>query len=249
MQPFQFYVFVSFIFFLLLNIKTGQFISNNSDHLDKALAITSIAVDSVKAQLGNEPEIKALGVNLDKAKGDTTLDKTEKDKVFAAANIKKLQSALLQEYKNPKSTPFVKRILEHAIQLMNYPEIFVSKALRYYSWSLFILMPIFGFWLWLFFHKARKFYSAHLIYSLSSLSTVFLILSLILAIKLIFPGRMSAPENYLFWLIPIYIWMGLKRFYNRSVFGTTVRFFVLSLIYFVSTFFTALIVFFLSLYF
>ncbi len=252
MEPFKFYVFISFIFFLLLSIKTGQFISDNSDHLDQAAAITTMAVDSVRAELANDSTKQAIKNQFKrdtKEKIPGNLNKTEKDKMFAASNIKKVQASLIKNYKNPKTSPFVKRILGHAIRLMDYPEMFVSKVLRYFSWSLFFLMPFFAFWLWLFFHKTQHYYYSHLIYSLASLSVTFIILSVILAIKLIFPGRMTAPENYLMWLIPIYIWLGLKRFYRRGAFGTTFRMFILSNIYFFSTLIMALLVFFLSLYF
>ncbi|MBE0651479.1 MAG: DUF3667 domain-containing protein [Bacteroidales bacterium] len=252
MEPFKFYVFISFVFFLLLNIKTGQFISDNSDHLDQAVAITSMAVDSVKAQFANDSTKQAIKNQFQWDNNKKTLgklDKTEKDKIFATNNIKRIQASLIENYKNPKTSPFVKRILSHAIRLMDYPDMFVSKVLRYFSWSLFFLMPFFGFCLWVFFHKTQKYYYGHLIYSLASLSTTFIVLSVILALKLIFPGRMTAPENFLFWLIPVYIWLGLKRFYGRKALGTTFRMFILSNIYFVSTLIMVLLVFFLSLYF
>jgi hypothetical protein len=177
------------------------------------------------------------------------LDKTQRDKVFASKNIKKMQYYLLKAYNKPKAGPFEKRLLGNTIRLMDFPQVFVTRALQYFSWSLFVLVPFFAFWLWLFFHKTRKFYFDHLVYSLASVSTTFMILSIILAIKLIFPNKLSAPENYLLWLIPIYIWLGMKKYYKRSVIGTTFKFFVLSTIYWFSSLMAGLIVFFLSIYF
>lgn len=87
----------------------------------------------------------------------------------------------------------------------------------------------------------------HLIYSLSSVSTTFFVLSIILAIKLIFPEKNSAPENYLLLLIPIYVIFGLKRFYNRSWVNTIFKFVALSFIYSFSIWMTAGIVFVLSI--
>lgn len=315
MQPFKFYVFVSFVFFLLLHIKTGEFISANSDtnptaittpisaqdsaDVNSAHAIIqkslSTAKENVKHPLATaekankllEPannksldnnEINqvrsALLLATDPKTADSLtkriqkkiaedqankqaaagkrgkqLDKTQRDKVFATKNIKRMQYYLLKEYNKPKTGAFEKRLLGNTIRLMDFPQVFVTRALQYFSWSLFILVPFFALWLWLFFHKTRKFYFDHLVYSLASVSTTFMILSIILAIKLIFPNKLSAPENYLMWLIPIYIWLGMKRFYKRSVIGTTFKFFVLSTIYWFSSLMAGLVVFFLSIYF
>ncbi len=315
MQPFKFYVFVSFVFFLLLHIKTGEFISANSDSSPTAIttpvtAKDSVAVNSAQnliqkslstakerlnhpmetAQMAKKLENPGTSKNLEKneinqvrsallfatdaktadsltgiiqkkfaeeeagkqvfaANNEKQLNKTERDKVFATKNIKRAQYYLLKAYNKPNTGPFEKRLLGNTIRLMDFPQMFVTRALQYFSWSLFVLVPFFAFWLWMFFHKTRKFYFDHLVYSLASVSTTFLILSLILAIKLIFPNKLSAPENYLLWLIPIYIWLGMKRFYKRSVMGTTFKFFVLSTIYWFSSLMAGLVVFFLSIYF
>ncbi len=315
MQPFKFYVFVSFVFFLLLHLKTGEFISANSDSNPTAITTPITAKDSADVnsaqaiiqtsfskakehvnhpkatieeakKLDDSDSIKSnennnlkqlrsailLATNAKTADSLThviqkkiaeqnasknaiagneekRLDKTQRDKVFASKNIKKMQYYLLKAYNKPKAGPFEKRLLGNTIRLMDFPQVFVTRALQYFSWSLFVLVPFFAFWLWLFFHKTRKFYFDHLVYSLASVSTTFMILSIILAIKLIFPNKLSAPENYLLWLIPIYIWLGMKKYYKRSVIGTTFKFFVLSTIYWFSSLMAGLIVFFLSIYF
>lgn len=315
MQPFKFYVFVSFVFFLLLHLKTGEFISANSDANPTAITTPISAKDSADvnsahaiiekslstakerlnhpmktAEMAKKLDKTGTGKNLDKdeinqvrsalllatdkktadsltrkiqnkiaeenankkASADSsgvTLSKTERDKVFTTKNIKKVQYYLLKAYNKPNTSPFAKRLLGNTIRLMDFPQVFVTRALQYFSWSLFVLVPFFAFWLWLFFHKTRSFYFDHLVYSLASVSTTFLILSIILAIKLIFPNKLSAPENYLLWLIPIYIWLGMKKYYKRSVIGTTFKFFVLSAIYWFSSLMAGLVVFFLSIYF
>ena len=248
MQPFQFYVFVSFIFFLLLNIKTNQIISDTTLKLGNNKNISAV-LDSTQKALGADTAY----VNLRPIASDTTLlkhlSKTQRDEQAVSSSVKKLQQMLQKKYDKPGNSNIEKRLLHNTIRLMNYPEMFASKALRYFSWSLFFLMPIFAFWLWAFFHKTRRYYSGHLIYSLASLSTAFLFLIVMVAVKLIFPGKQSAPENYLFLVIPVYLWIGLKKFYHRSVLNTTVKFFLLSFIYFVTSMVAMLIVFVLSIYF
>ena len=316
MQPFKFYVFVSFVFFLLLHLKTGEFISSNSENLnptsitaplstkdsaeinsadalirknftkakesvsnpvlaaEKAkrlnqsgtdrtldstqikklkkmllLATDSKTTDSITAEIQKKIAQGTTNLKTVSGKNRDTLSRMKRDKLFTEKNIKKLQAILLKSYNQPNKNSFSKRILGNTIRLMNYPEVFVTRALQYFSWSLFVLVPFFALWLWLFFHKTRKFYFGHLVYSLASLSTTFIILSIILTIKLIFPHKVSAPENYLLWLIPVYLWIGLKRYYKRSIIGTTFKLLVLSSIYWISSFLAALVVFFLSIYF
>lgn len=245
MPPLQFYVFMSFVFFLLLNIKTGSVISETTNKLSKIQA-DSTAIDSVQTALKLNELTYALKNEPDSL--EKKLTKHQKNKLFTTRGIKSLQKTLIKKYKDPKNSPYQKRILQNAIRLMDYPELFVSKMLRYFSWSMFFLMPVFGFWLWAFFHKTRRFYLGHLIFSLESLSITFLIFSVMLAIKLIFPHKTMAPENYLFWLIPLYIWLGLKKFYHRSVWNTSYKFILLSFIYFLTTALTVSIVFFLAIY-
>ncbi|MBN2616097.1 MAG: DUF3667 domain-containing protein [Bacteroidales bacterium] len=245
MPPLQFYVFISFVFFLLLNIKTGSFISEATNKLSEIQADSTL-VDSAKTA----QQIKELTYTL-KNEPDSLekkITKHQKNKTSAINSIKLLQKTLIKQSKNPNNTPYKKRILQNAIRLMDYPEMFVSKTLRYLSWSMFLLMPVFAFWLWAFFHKTRKFFLGHLIFSLESLSATFLIFSVMLAVKLIFPHKTIAPENYLFWLVPLYIWLGLKKFYHRSAWNTTYKFILLSFIYFFTTMITASVVFILSIY-
>ncbi|MBN2638692.1 MAG: DUF3667 domain-containing protein [Bacteroidales bacterium] len=246
MPPLQFYVFVSFIFFLLLNLKTGSLISETSDKLSK-IQTDSTVVDSVKTVQKLDELVYTLKNEPDSLEKKLT-NRPKHNKAYAAESLKLLQKAFIKKYNDPKTSSYKKKMLKNAIRLMDYPEMFVSKTLRYFSWSMFFLMPVFAFWLWIFFHKTRKFYLGHLIFSLESLSVTFLIFSVMMAIKLIFPHKTIFPENYLFLIPPLYIWLGLKKFYHRSFWNTTFKFILLSNIFFFTTLLTVSVVFFLSIY-
>ncbi len=268
MPPFQFYVFMSFIFFLLLNIVTSNLIKENmesdtaissdslqSDSLSLAkantleLEINNVVFNSIEA--GNTDSIKESVDELVKANTEPLQTERRKKKktLFTKQDLKKAQVELEKQVAKPGHTETEIRIITNVIKMLGYPDVFMSKMFRFLSWSLFILMPVFGFWLFIFFRKSRKYYSGHFIYSLLVHATAFLILSLIIAIKLIFPERASSPENYLFWLIPAYIWFGMKKFYGRSIVRTSLKFLFVSFFYSISVVIAVAFVFVVSVYF
>ncbi len=242
MKPFQFYVFVSFLFFLLLNIQTKNIISFDQDnHL---IANDAVMKDSVNATVDLEG-------NTDAPIFDSS-SKTVKPKssgLISLADIEKAKTEIEKVLEKGGHTNTQQRLLRNTIKMLSYPDVFISKLYKYFSWSFFIVMPLFAFWLWLFFHKTRKYYSSHFIYSLNLHATTFLIFTLIVAIKLIFPNKGISIENWLFWLIPVYIWLGMRKYYGRSKRQTTFKFLVLSFIYMFSITLTASFVFLISLYF
>jgi len=248
MKPFQFYVFVSFLFFLLLSIQTNRLIERNLSS-DEALISDSLAVDSL-ADTG-EQSLLQMNRNFDSLAQDSlqNLSKGSKKRERTIVNLSKAKTYLEKTLAKGGHTEGEVRILKNAIKMVNYPDAFISKLYRYLSWSFFLVMPVFAFWLWLFFRKKRKYYSSHFIYSLILHATIFLVFTLILVIKMIFPDKTVNWENYLYWLIPMYVWLGMKQYYGRSVLRTTFNFLFLGGVYTFSMFVTVIMVFLVSLYF
>lgn len=251
MKPFQFYVLISFLFFLLLNIQTKRFIDLDKNTASGTVQDT-LAKDSVMLLTKDLPFSGNSMADSLIAEGFANIPMPAEQKnnqIISLEDLEKVQSILQENLKNNGKPDFQNRIIRNAIKMLDYPTVFISKLYKYISWSFFIVMPLFGFWLWLFFYKKRKYYSGHFIYSLNTHATTFLVLASIIAIKLIFPDKESSFENYLFWLIPLYIWLGMKKYYNNSIIRTTFKFLFLSFIYTLSIAFTVSIVFMISLYF
>jgi hypothetical protein len=247
MKPFQFYVFVSFVFFLLLSIQTNRLIEGNFD-LAEGLASDSLAIDSLVSS--TEETLLQLNWNTDSLARDSLRieSKGPDKKARIMTNLLKAKTYFEEKLAKGGHTESEERMLRNTIKMVNYPDAFISKLYKYLSWSLFMVMPIFAFWLWLFFRKKRKYYSAHFIYSLILHATIFLVFTLILVIKMIFPDKSIHWENYLFWLIPIYVWIGMKQYYGRSVLRTTFNFLFLGGVYTFSMVITVLMVFLISVY-
>ena len=246
MKPFQFYVFVSFVFFLLLSIQTGRFID-----VDRftSLGIEQDSITNDTLISADDTEWFVIGTTSDSLLPDSTkLEKVTKTSIISAADLAKAKTSLTNQLLEKDITPVEKRFIQNTLYMLNYPDAFLVKLYKYLSWSFFLVMPIFAFWLWLFFHKQRPFYADHFIYSLVAHSTTFLIFSVIITIKLMFPDKIITLENYLYWLIPIYVWLGMKKYYGRSITRTTVNFLILGFIYTFSITITVAGVFVISLY-
>jgi hypothetical protein len=110
-----------------------------------------------------------------------------------------------------------------AKKVIDEPDRYMSSFLNFFSWSLFLLMPFYAFILWLFFRKSKPYYFSHLLFAINQHAVVFLWSIVIISVKLLLPNRDLYPENYLLWLIPIYLYLGEKRLYNKSWFGTFFR--------------------------
>ena len=110
-----------------------------------------------------------------------------------------------------------------AKKVIDEPDRYMSSFLNFFSWSLFLLMPFYAFILWLFFRKSKPYYFSHLLFAINQHAVVFLWSIVIISVKLLLPNRDLYPENYLLWLIPIYLYIVEKRLYNKSWFGTFFR--------------------------
>lgn len=108
-------------------------------------------------------------------------------------------------------------------KVLNNPKMYLDSFLKFVSWSLFLLMPVYALFLWLLFRKSKKYYYSHLILAINQHSFVFLLLVLILCTKLILPIRTYHPENYLMAIIPFYLFFGKLHLYKRSWIATLFR--------------------------
>lgn len=227
MKPLQFYVFVSFLFFLLLNITTSKFVERS--YLESP-AIDSVNIDSIVQYELN----KALKPSYLKIAGLDTLKlkpRKPKEKFFSAERLNEVKEKLHEMLEEKDNSETEIRVINNMIQLVSYPAVFISTFYKYLSWSFFIVMPMFALWLWLFYRKKRRFYWGHFIYSLEIHSATFIIFSLIILIKLIFPDKTIHWENYLYWLIPINFFFGMKKYYGRSYVRTFFNIAFLFIIY------------------
>jgi len=222
MPPFRFYLFISFVMFLLISTITNNSIDKNyklsSDEIDATKGNVTAIIDSVKHS--NDSVYVAtreiIKEELDSANIDTA-------KIGDIDNFIGTIEHAIEDVENDDSK-YAKTIKK----IQDYPELYINKMYQFTSWSLFLFMPIFAFFLWISFFRTRKLFIGHLIFSLNIHSFIFTITAIVIAVNLIFPNQATAWIGYLYFLTPIYQVIGAKRLYKRKWINT---FFKLTLVW------------------
>ena len=107
----------------------------------------------------------------------------------------------------------------------------MAKILKYISYAFFLLLPLFAMILKLIYIRRKHNYMRHLVFSFHIHSFIFLVMTFIIGLNLLFeniPGSISAV---LILSIPIYIIIAIKKFYGQSLGKVVLKFFALSFIY------------------
>ncbi len=192
MPPFRFYVFISFIFFVLLSLS----VKNSMNYKDEI----KYKIDS------------ALSISAQEDSKDTIVFQ-----IIDSVNFLMPGAAEKGKYIVNKSPGEEELIIKEAFKTINNnPAMYFNRFLKFLSWSMFFLMPLYASFLWLFFHKKRKYYYGHFIFSINQHTFTFIFFTLFILVKLIFPNRSVHPENYFIAIIPIYMIIGTSRFYHEK---------------------------------
>ncbi len=196
MPPFRFYVFISFIFFLLLSYYSSQHTIINIENKNDVTI------------LGNNEVSDPLNIP------DTL--KTDEE-ILSESNIKDSEVSKIA-------------------LLSRHPEIFFDRLLTNLSWAMFLLMPLYGFLLWLFYRKAQNYYITHFIMAINQHAFIFVVLFVILLLAVILPDFSYSFRDYLILLIPVYLTIGHKILYQQKTWKTILKITVIGLVYSVVVF-------------
>jgi hypothetical protein len=109
-----------------------------------------------------------IATNRSLDKNQTLLTTSEKNEVKNAINIKVVDDEKESTQNTVKSRDFIKKVLDNK-------DYYVSRFFSLLSWSLFLLMPLYAFFLWVLFVKRQKYYLAHFIYAINQHTFLFLI--------------------------------------------------------------------------
>ncbi len=221
MPPFRFYLFISFVMFLLISTVTNKSIDNNYDVTKDGIINTtneiSAITDSIKT--GQDSIFvstrQIIQQELDSAHIDSTnLEHLNDISSDVVGFITDMEGSL--DDNDSKYAKTIKKILD-------YPELYINKLYQYTSWSLFLFMPAFAFFLWVLFHRSKKLYIGHLIFALNIHSFIFSITAVIILTNMIFPNQSVAWIGYLYFLLPVYQTIGARRIYKRKWVSTFLK--------------------------
>ena len=241
-SPIRFFIFASFVLFLLLQIYTNRGLNTILDHsvntgYGALLGVDSasvLVVDSVTTDLEKEVDPETFQFLL---KPDST------ENIFANIDFNALQQAPdLRSALNNLALQFEKQLeteensekrsrLISFIRLCRSPEQFLARGLKYMSWAFFLLLPVFALILWLFYFRQNKYYIRHLIFSIHVHSFIFIVFILLTLIYMIFEGNPGLLSLMLVFTIPVYLLLALKKFYSQGIGKLILKFAGISVIY------------------
>ncbi|WP_394706704.1 DUF3667 domain-containing protein [uncultured Draconibacterium sp.] len=247
--PLRIFIFVSFILFLLLQIVTNRGLSTvlDSDLQEAKLGLDSISVvaaDSILNQVNDQiaPEEKQA-LNKVLSKGNIQMDSIDVAKSVNELDLgswggaRNIRLALnnyaddMEKELEEEKDPGKRAELQENIRMLRSPEATMAKILKYISYAFFLLLPLFALILKLIYIRRRHNYMRHLVFSIHIHSFIFLVMTTIIGLYLLFDKDIANVSGILFLSVPIYIIIALKKFYGQSIGKVVLKFFALSFIY------------------
>ena len=247
--PLRIFIFVSFILFLLLQIVTNRGLSTvlDSDLKDSKVGLDStslVAADSILNQVNDQITLEEKQA-LDKilSKGNIHIDSVDIAKSANEIDLgswggaRNIRLALndyadkMEQELEEENDPGKRAKMQENIRMLRSPEATMAKILKYISYAFFLLLPLFAFILKLIYIRRRHNYMRHLIFSIHIHSFIFLVMTTMIGLYLLFDKGISNVLGILFLSVPIYIIIALKKFYGQSIGKVVLKFFTLSFIY------------------
>ncbi len=205
--PIQFYLFCSVFYFLLLSLNNQQ---------------TSTATDIAIQEMIATQDTFAMSI------GFRRID-VSKPEFSAIPDYSDTQIDSVLQIKQIPTTFYNRMMLKQGVKMITGGiNPFFEQLISLFSTSMFLLMPLFGWLLYLFFASIYPFYMEHLIFSIYLHAIVFLFLSIDVIFELVIG---SSIFEVVFLGVLVYIAIAMKQFYGLNWLKTIVYFFLLLLIY------------------
>ncbi len=228
--PFRVFIFLSFILFLMLQVTTRRSLTNVLDYSFKDTELVGDSIDIAK--------LDSIGLDLNVVDITDSSKHVSMDFDFKTiANQENLRMSLLhvagqlEDRLKKTEDEESRRMLIKLIDICRSPNQLVAKILKYLSWAFFILLPLFALLLKLLYVRRKKNYIRHLVFSVHLHSFMFLLFALIVAINLMFEGAWTLGLLWGLLLVPIYLVLSMKNFYQQNWRKTILKSILVSFVY------------------
>lgn len=190
-RPLQLYLFVSFLYFLLLGLTSDSMINNPGSATQNTEGETNEMID--------------LNVNGDDALRLTSLLKTTDPYNEAAID------SLLAESGFEKPEEWERHAAKQAVRALNpeYNQQLKQEVFANLSWAMFLLLPLFAFYLWLLVRKTNPFYIDSIIFSVHFHTVVFILFGVRVLSEFVYEG--GAIEALTSFLVLLYLILSIKN--------------------------------------
>ena len=210
LPPIRIYLFASLMFFLFQSIEKE--FSIDTDQAIKESFVKNPA-DSTKLN---------LGFNAIQLTNQEVID-------LAYMEPEQLDSFLIRQEMVPNF--FNRKIVQQGSRVINgNTRALFDQFYHFISLAMFFLMPLFGWLLFLFYKKQKKFFIEHLIFSVHYHSTAFLLLTLVSLATFLPKGFPNISPLFEFGVF-IYLLISLKNVYQEPWGKTVLKFLGLLFIY------------------
>ena len=247
--PFRIFIFVSFILFLLLQVYSNRGLNkilgtslNNEKGmiLDSSISTFSdsiyytVASNIDSETTANDTIHNQFDIGFDSDKSGGVILNYNNDSLSDYDNLQQKLSSYANQFEKRlkrETDPEKRDILKRLIYLFRSPNQLVSKVLKYLSWAFFLLLPIFAFILKLAYIRRKYNYMRHLVFSIHIHTFVFVVLTVLVALHLIFSNLPAIIPFILVLLMPLYFIIALKKFYGQRMIKVLLKFLFVSVVY------------------
>lgn len=238
-NPFQFYLTISIIFFLLLGMinKYDEFVKTDEQ---KKLFQTSKS-DSQSTKVGKlvdnptEKELQSMKLNIDSLtignnKSGLSAKILKYNAFYKSHSALSADAALdsMGEKHNFWNRFYYSKVGDAFKIIDDGGTTLVKKIISNLSIALFVFLPIFAIFLKLIYIRRHLNYMEHLVFVFNTQSVFFLLMILVLVLSLFTENAGSLIFTMIFL---IYLYLALLNFYNQRWFKTFVKFVLLNFIY------------------
>ena len=228
--PFRLYLFLTFFAFLLLSHNHKP-----ETQAEKNFTFTTEEGKDVDVLSYFEDMLDENKNQIDSLESDS-LTNLELKKGLFNLNISQDTAQTAQSItfggKGGKNNKFGNSDIKRVIDMWKLnPTLMMDNVYKKLSQTLLIILPVFAFFLALFYIRRKHYLLEHLLISLNFHSFIFVIVivsELLIMTKLEFVHQLVF---YLYLLIPVQLFLALKFYYRQSWIKTIVKFFMLSFIY------------------
>jgi hypothetical protein len=239
MTPLRSYLYVSMLLFALLAMGARQgkydvFPPKGHRHQKETADSSGVSVkDTFTLELGQDTIM-------------VTQDSAMDGAVVRDSLIRGLQKLEHQPDSTRKQNRFERVLLSGLRKAMQDPKRYVETLITRCAQGMFVLMPLFALLLKMLYIRRRRYYMEHLVFTLHYHAFTFFILTLLTAASLSNWAWAQHLVAWLWWTIPVYLLMGMKRFYGQRFGKTLLKFCMLSFAYVLVFAFVAIGVIFVS---
>lgn len=207
--PMRMYMIFSIVFFFLIQYTQKNDIEKERNKDEHQISFLS---NKKLDEKSNSTDNFDIILNDSTNNIDNNEIKTSND--FSETDLDEMKQKVLED--TTISEP-LKKIIAGGFNANKNKDLFLSEFLNKLSYVLFLLMPVFALILALILWRSKMLYIKHLIFSINFHSFFFGLSSVIIILTKVLPESISGFIILLYLGIPIYLMLGIKRFYNRKL--------------------------------